>query len=519
MARFMQHRFAVQNTTNSIFGFDNLLKARCYSKLQIIEKEDELVPTNVLVRSIASIVQKTDRWDTLLKELCVASASKITPPIAVQVLKRIKKPEVAFKFFSWLDNQQGFSHDSLGYSAIIQVLAKDRNPSHTAIADSLLHKKIDLGLVVIQADYDHVLHQWAVSRSSDVALSLFNEMISHGFSPSAISCRVLLEELFRSKQEDLAWELFNNMLNRKINVLHADIFNVAMKYLCVKGKLEKALEIFTKMKAENYKPNLDSFNILIKGCCEKGEVKTLCELFKNMLDDEIKPNSYTMSLLIKELCKQGRPDYGNHLFNYMRLMGWIDRKFVYNQLVESLCNYGCCSKASKIFVKMVRRGHHPKPSLYGNLVQLLCTSGKLNEAFELKDLILRKAFLPGIDIYNGLINGLCLTKRMDLVEKLLVEIHEEGLEPDTQTFNIVLRGYCLSRNAKAAVELIERMKEEGFKPDMESYDKLANCLAADQGKVDEEIQVKTCEEIIVPIAEDSSSVVNDEVKPNENATC
>lgn len=480
MARFMHHRFAIQNTANSIFGFDIPRKARFYSKLQISEKEDELIPRNVLVRSIAYVVQKADIWDTLLKELFVASASKITPPIAVQVLKRIKKPEVALKFFDWLDNHEGFSHDSLCYSAIIKVLTKDRNPSNAAIAESLLRKKINLGLVVIQADYDHLLHQWTVSRRSDLSLSLLDEMISHGFSPSVISCRVLLDELFCSKQEDLAWELFDNMLNRKINVLlHTEIFNVAMKYLCVKGKMEEALELFTKMKAENYKPNLESFNILIKGCCEKGEMKILCELFKSMIDDEIKPNSYTMNLLIKELCKQGRPDYANHLFNYMRMVGWIDRKFVYSQLVESLCNYGCPSKALKIFVKMVRRGHHPKPSLYGNLVQRLCANGRLNEAFELKDVILRKALLPGIDVYNGLIDGLCLTSRMDLVEKLLVEIHEEGLEPDKKIYNIVLRGYCLSRNAKAAVEWVERMKEGGSEPDMESSDMLANCLAVE----------------------------------------
>lgn len=507
MARFIHHRFAVHNTANTISGLDNLRKARYYSTLQTSEREGESTPRNVLVRSIATIVQKTGRWDELLKALCVASSSKITPPIAVQVLKRIKKPEVALTFFNWLENHDGFAHDSLCYSAIIKVLTKGRNLSCTAIAGSLLQKKVDLGLVVFQADYDHVLHQWAVSRRSDEALSLLNQMVSHGFSPSVISSRVLLEELFCSGKEDLAWDLFNNILNRKINVLHTEIFNVAMKFLCVKGKLEEALGLFKKMKSEDHKPDLESFNILIKGCCEKGEAKVLSELLKNMLDDEVKPNSYTMNLLIKELCKLGRADYGNRLFNYMRTVGWIDRKFVYSQLVESLCDDGRCLKAVKVFVKMVRRGHHPKPRLYDDLVRRLCASGGLNEAFELKDLISRKAFLPAVDVYNGLIDGLCLISRMDLVEKLLVKFHEEGLKPDGETYKMVLRGYCLSRNARAAAEWAERMKEGGFIPDMESCDMLKNFPAAAEGKkVEEEAQERSCGEVMAPSGEDSLNV-------------
>ncbi|KAG0496800.1 hypothetical protein HPP92_001491 [Vanilla planifolia] len=503
---FTCERFAVQNPSIKRFGHYSDPKARCYCKLQI-GLEHESMPRNVFVRSIAYIVQKTDRWDALLKGLNVASACEITPPIAVQVLKRIKKPEVAFKFFTWLGEHEGFSHDSLSYSAIIKVLTKDRSPSHAAIADSLLHTKIDLGLGATEGDYDLVLQQCVSVGRSDAGLSLLNEMIAHGFSPSVNSCRSLLEGLFHSKRENFAWQLFEHILNRKITAPHPDIFNVAMKKLCIDGRLEDALELFSKMKSEDYKPNLDSFNILIKGCCEKGEMEGLCGLFKGMLDINIKPDSYTMNLLINVLCKQGKPEYGNFLFNHMRRVGWIDRKFVYAQLVESLCSYGWWLKALKIFVKMVRRGHHPKPSLYNSLLRHLCLGGRVKEAYKLKDLTLKKGVLPGIQVYYGLINGLCLSNRMDLVEKLLEEIKNHRLLLNPQTCNIVLRGYCMSRNAKSALGWVKKLKGEGFKPDQDSFDMLLSCLSSEE-KVNEAMQE------VVPKEERISCVISELVKSN-----
>jgi len=482
-------RFMMQNSRN-IFCFgvpvvETTQNARFYSKMQKNRGKED----NVLIRSMASIIQKTDKWDSLLKELCAVSASEITPPVAVQVLKRIKKPDLAFKFFDWLEHLKGFNHDGLTYTAILKVLTRDCNPSHASIADSLLRKKIRLGLDVTPADYDYVLHQWARVGRSDMGLPLLNEMIACGFTPAITSCSILLEELFGSKQEELGWDLFYRMLNGSIDALETETFNVAMKFLCVKGNLEEALDLFAIMRAEDYVPDLDSYNILIKGCCEKGEVKMVFNLFKHMLDIKVKPDSYTMNLLIKELCKQGRPEYGNDLFNHMRRVGWLDRKFVYTQLVESLTNYGWWMKALKIFVKMVRRGHHPKLGLYNNLIRRLCMGDRLREAHKLKDLMLVKGYLQGIEVYNGLIDGLCLIGRMEMVEKLLVELCNKGLSLNFETHNLILRGFCMMGDVKASLEWVEKMMEEGWEPNDGSYKSIITCLSS-KGRVVEEFQVK-----------------------------
>lgn len=478
-------RFMMQNPSNApcclVHVVQSLWNARCYSKLRKNRAKED----NLLIRSMASIVVKTDKWDSLLKELCAVSESKITPSVAVQVLKRIKKPEVAFKFFEWLEHVDGFKHDGLTYTAILKVLTRDCNPYHTAIAGSLLRQKISAGFDATPADYDYVLHQCARVGRWAVALPLLNEMVARGFSPAITSCSILLEELFSSKQEDLGWDLFYRMLNGSIDAVETETFNVAMKFLCVKGKLDEALELFSTMRSKDYVPDVKSYNILIKGCCEKGEAKTVFSLFKHMLDMKVKPESYTVSLLIKELCKQGRPEYGNDLFNYMRRVGWLDRKFVYIQLVESLTNYGWWMKGLKIFLKMVRRGHHPKIGLYNNLVRRLCMGGRLKEAAKLKDLMLAKGYFPGTEIYSGLIDGLCLVGRMEMVEKNLLELHNKGFNLDFRTHNIILRGYCMSGNVKASMEWVEKMIENGWEPNGDSCKYITTCLSANGRDVEE----------------------------------
>ncbi|WOK98490.1 hypothetical protein Cni_G07202 [Canna indica] len=472
-------------------GIRNKWNFRNYSRRRKrqLKTIDNSVPENVLVRSVVTILKKTDKWDPLLDELCDACNSKITPSVAVQVLKRIKKPAIAFKFFDWLEDLEGFEHDSLSYSAILAIITRDCNPLHASIADSLLHKKIHLGFDVAPADYDFVLCQWACVGRSDKGLFLLNEMTNRGFNPSITSCSILLEELLQSKEEELGWLLFHQVLNKKIDALGTETFNVVMKMLCKKGRMEEALELFSRMKVEDCVPDLDTFNILIKGCCEKGDAEMVFHLFKHMLEIKVKPDSYTVCLLIKELCKQGRPDYGNALFNHMRNVGWLDRKFVYAELVESLCNYGWWLKALKIFIKMVRRGHHPSSSHYSNLMRHLIMGSKLNEAFKLKDFILKKGFLPEIKVYNGLINGLCLIGRMEMVEELILELNDKQIKLNWGTYNAVLRGYCLSRNVTAVLAYIDKIKREGWEPDLESCNSLLTYLST-EGKVGEALELK-----------------------------
>ncbi|OVA07215.1 Pentatricopeptide repeat [Macleaya cordata] len=490
----------------------SLQKPRFFSSLleHQNKKNQRTVSINVLVRSMVSIIQKTDQWDSLLNRLCDVSSSQITPPIAVQVLKRIKKPNLAFKFFEWLEHHDGFNHDSLSYSAILKVLTKDSHPSHACIAEGLLHKKISLGFEVTPSDYDLVLQQWVRVGKTEKALELLNEMKSHGFMPGYSACNLLLGRLFKSKHKNLGHELFYQMLDGKIDALDTQTFNIVMKTACVGRRMEEALELFGTMKQRDCIPDLDSFNILIKGFSEKGDSEMICTLFKQMLDLKVKPDSYTMNLLIKELCKQGRPERGNDLFNHMRKVGWIDRKFVYTQLVDSLCNYGWWLKALKIFVKMVRRGHHPKISLYNNLVRRLCMGGRIRQAFKLKDLIMAKKFIPDIENYNALLEGVCLAGRMDMADKILREFHHKGLDPDLRTWNIVLRGHCTLGNVTESLELMEKIKGKGWEPDSGSCNLLITSLMV-KGKVEEAMQMKNHIAIDQIINYDTYSVMINEL--------
>ncbi|XP_042511704.1 putative pentatricopeptide repeat-containing protein At2g02150 [Macadamia integrifolia] len=447
------------------------------------------ISCSVLVRSMVSIIQKTDQWDSLLHRLCDVSYSIITPPIAVQVIKRIRKPDVAFKFFEWLEERAGFSHDSLTYSAILKIVTKDSHPSHAAMADDLLHKKIHLRFNVTPSDFDIMLQQWVRVGELGKALELLDEMRTYGFVPSHSSCNVLLNKLLISKHKNLGWELFYQMLDGWIDALDTQTFNIVMKCACIEGRTDEAIDLFNIMKQRDCMPDLDSFNILIEGFSEKGDTQMICRLFKQMLDLKVKPDSYTVNLLIKELCKLGQPEYGNNLFNYMRRVGWIDRKFVYTQLVDSLCNYGWWLKGLKIFTKMIRRGHHPSISVYNNLICRMCLGGKVSEAFRLKNLIAKKRFMTEIENYNALMKGVCSAGRMDMANKLLHELQDRGLEPDLRMCNTVLRGHCMMKNVTEALELVEKIKRKGWDPDLESCNSLITSLMS-EGKDEEAMQVK-----------------------------
>ncbi|KAL5699019.1 hypothetical protein ACHQM5_029979 [Ranunculus cassubicifolius] len=469
------------------------------------------VSISVLVRSIVSIVHKTEQWDSLLTRLCLVSSSQITPPIAVQVIKRIKKPNLAFKFFEWLEDVKGFDHDSLTYSAILQVLSKVSKFEFAEIANGLLRKKIDLGYDVSPMDFEFVLKQWVRVGKVGNAYKVFDEMKKRGFVPSCLACNVLLQGLMKGKEKSLGMELFYEMRDGWVDSVDTQSFNSVMKVACIEGRMDDAFDLFNAMKEKDCRPDLDSFNILIQGFSEKGDVSMIGGLFRGMFDLRIKPDSYTMNLLIKELCKQGRPECGNDLFNYMRKVGWIDKKFVYIQLVESLCNYGWWLKALKVFVKMVRKGHHPKVSLYSNLMRRLCMGNRIRQAYRLKDLMEQKAFISSNENYNVLMEGVCLAGRMDMADKLLREFLHKGLDPDLRNWNALLRGHCVQMNVTKAMGILEKIKEKHMVPELRHCNDLINNLMNEK-RVEEALQVKS----YIQVFQNTSSDLDDPVTPELN---
>ena len=89
----------------------------------------------------------------------------------------------------------------------------------------MIHLRFD----VTPADYDYVLHQWARVGRSDKGLSLLNELIDRGFNPSVTSCSILLEKLVRSREEESGRLLFHQILDRRVDALDTETFNVMMK--------------------------------------------------------------------------------------------------------------------------------------------------------------------------------------------------------------------------------------------------------------------------------------------------
>lgn len=83
---------------------------------------------------------------------------------------------------------------------------------------------------VTPADYDYVLR-----------LSLLNELIDRGFNPSVTSCSILLEKLVRSREEESGWLLFHQILDRRVDALETETFNVMMKALCKQGRLQRSI--------------------------------------------------------------------------------------------------------------------------------------------------------------------------------------------------------------------------------------------------------------------------------------
>ncbi|KAH7441393.1 hypothetical protein KP509_03G036200 [Ceratopteris richardii] len=215
--------------------------------------------------------------------------------IVTEIMKRIDSVDVAWKFFSWVEGQQGFSHDKFTYMAMIRLLLKDGN--FATVKQLLMEaqsKKLNLSLHT----YNNVLHVCAIKQKGNAALDIFDLLDSAGLKPDIGTYEKLIRALYKC------------------------------------GRYWRAATVFAEMQKAGFTPKAVTYSLVICGFAEAGQMKYARAYYSKMRACGLEPSSQIFSAFISGYYRIGKLERAEKFFQQMRRHGLEPSAEVYDQMIK-----------------------------------------------------------------------------------------------------------------------------------------------------------------------------------------
>ncbi|KAJ4797555.1 hypothetical protein LUZ62_048801 [Rhynchospora pubera] len=358
---------------------------------------------------------------------------------------------------------------------------------------------------------------------SKKAHELYLKMKEMGIAPSVFNLNTVMRCLLKVDKFNEAKSLFEEAV--QVGIPNVISFDILLHWLCQKGKIEEANNLWAKMLSCNLKPSVVSYNTLIYGLCIpcnefiyntlinglsiSGCMSEVNEMLSEATKDGFVPSCMTYNSIIngfvkagnmacaaatyQEMCKRGiDPDIvtyssfidgywfsreGNmeaatELFHNLKQLGLPASAIVYNSLISGYKDLGEMKPALDLFDEMSALGIPCDTALYTTLIDGLFKSGDENSALELYNGMIEKGILPDVITFTVLTHGLCRNGQgeRESAKKVLGEMERFGVKPSAHIYNMLINSYFREGKFQEAFFLHDDMLEKGIIPDEYTYD-------------------------------------------------
>lgn len=256
------------------------------------------------------------------------------------------------------------------------------------------------------------------------ALEVYRLMsVVHGAKPNTITCSALINTLGKSKQCDVAFELFEESQREGIE---PNIFTYsALLSACAKAKqYERAMSVFEDLVSNHTEIEVDriTYSAAISACVQGRNVDRAFQIFEDMTSRGIKGNTITYNALLNACEKCGDAHRATETFNRMRLEKVPYDRASFHMLIGALDKARKISKAIDYYNMMRSHGINPDAATVSTVLNA-CANAKdglqalkvYNEALPLHGV----TTTPGM--FNSLISALHRGRRYDLIYEKLKE--------------------------------------------------------------------------------------------------
>ncbi|KAL1349149.1 hypothetical protein AAHE18_07G137700 [Arachis hypogaea] len=381
-------------------------------------------------------------WSNSLDRFFGYFSDHLTPPLALEVIKRLNNPTLRLKFFHFSRERLNISHTYLTYDVLLRSLCQaGLHNSATLIyncmkSDGKLPESKLLGFLV---------SSYALANRFDMSRELLAESHSNKAPVNAIVYNSLLNVLVNQKKLDDAVCLLMELMRLQCH-LETFTFNIVMR----------------------------GYTTIISGYCKLGKIAEGTSLFDEMVESGIRPNTFTYNVLIHGFAKMGDMASAVAMHDSMLFHGCPPDVVTFTSLIDGYCRAGQVNHGLDLWHEMIARNISPNLYTFSVLTNALCKSNRLQEAHDILRLLKQSEIVPQPFIYNPVIDGYCKSGNVDEANAIVLEM--EKCKPDKLTYTILIVGYCMKGRTREAIGIFYKMLEAGCSPDDITVKTLCSCL-------------------------------------------
>ncbi|KAG8379404.1 hypothetical protein BUALT_Bualt07G0085000 [Buddleja alternifolia] len=367
------------------------------------------------------------------------------------------------------------------YNCLLEAISKSGD---VGLLEYRFNEMRNLGLPIDKHALTPALQCYCNAGEFEKALIVFNELNDKGWVDQHVLA-ILVLSYSKSGEVDKAFELVE-WTERNLNIsLNEKTFCVLIHGFVREYRVDKALQLYDKMRKLGYLPDISVYDVLIGSLCKNKEIEKVRMLQMHMKESGISPDVRIISQLLS--CIPEDKDLIQLLEDSCMDLDLGKKMLLYNSILTGLVNDGSVDKAYHLlkatmgfcmngnnmaldlFHDMDRSGCKRSVFLFNNLIHCLSNADRLDECFDLLNEMKETEFQPTHFTFNCILG--CLCRREDVAGALdmLREMRVCGHEPWIKNYTLLVKKLCEHGKAVEARNFLANMSKEGFFPDMIAY--------------------------------------------------
>jgi pentatricopeptide repeat domain-containing protein 1 len=234
-------------------------------------------------------------------------------------------------------------------------------------------------------------------------------------------------------------------------------------------RLNRALEIFSEMKARGITTNIHAYSALMGVCVKQNECNVAISIFRELEADGVEPNLVTYNILVDAYNKLGMLQSSVEALEQIKGRGLLPEARTYNSVISA------CGKANKgmlaleVYNLMLKDGVGPTNTTYTSAISACGRSGMVDEAMDLYRSMPSMGCQPNVITFSSLISVCERVGDMGLALTVLDEMIAMGVAPNLVTYNGLLGCFAKAGAWQDALKTVEEMQSKRIDLDSTSY--------------------------------------------------
>lgn len=360
------------------------------------------------------------------------------------------------------------------------------------IASSLFEKMVSAGYTPDTYTYSPFIENLCKMKGSQGGLSFIDEMLKKSVKATTVNYTIVIDKLFKEANYGLATKIWGQMVSLGCNA-DAVTYTTSMRAYCNEGKLSEAENVLTEMNKSGVTVDTIAYNTLMDGHVRIGQTDCAVSTLKHMKNTDSMPNQFTYMILLRHVLQRRLPESVSlnaasvwktteltdifELFEVMKKNYIIPNTVTYSVILERFSEDGRLNEMTSLVSCMKDDKLSLNENIYTSLISCFCKSGRLSDAWALLHSMIEHGFVPRLMSYQHLLCGLISEGQDHRVKEIFGNSRWKDYNPDEIVWKVIIDGLIRKGHSDICLDMISKLEQMNCRPSNQTYAMLAEELS------------------------------------------